>query len=211
MVKNHSSIVKPDEISIDEDVFFEFNINELSKHYDEVFGNNKKKRKFLVKKVFQIVLLSNKNTILILAGSLASVPVNIVTGFYGSSAFIYTDWILHFTQLIASILFYIFFLRFVRYFLFIREQGDAYVSALLTKNAHCSRYDVTKAVHNINYYFCMNKYKYVKSSLILLIIFGIILILSLFIPPNIFEKLIESSISIIKDFYSCFGGKYVHP
>lgn len=195
MVKNRSSIVKPDKISIDEDAFFEFDINDLSKHYDEVFGDNKKKRKFLVKKVFQIILLSNRNTILILAGSLASVPVNIVTGFYGSSAFLYTDWILHITQLIASILFYVFFLRFVRYFLFIREQGDAYVNALLAKNAHCSRDDVTKAVHNIEYYFCMNKYKHVKYSLVLLIVFGIILILSLFIPLDIFEKLINRQLA----------------
>lgn len=209
-MKNHSSIVKPDKISIDEDAFFEFDIDDLSKHYDEVFGDNKKRGKFFAKKVFQIVLLSNKNTLLILAGSLASVPVNIVTGFYGSSAFLYTDWVLHIIQLIASILFYVFFLRFVRCFLFIHEQGDIYVSSLLTKNTHCSRDDITKAVHNIEYYFCMNKYKYVNLSLAFLILFGIILILSLFIPPSIFEKLIQSINNIINCFYSYFGGRYVH-
>ena len=198
MIVKLKNIARPNEVGIDEDSFFKFNINDLSKHYDEVFGENGKKRKFFVRKIFRIVLQSNKNTLLILAGSLASVPVNIITGFYGSSTFLYTDWILHITQLITSILFYVFLLRFVRYFLFIHEQGDAYVSALLTKNAHCSRDDVTKAVHNIEYYFCMNKYKHVKSSLILLIVFGIILILSLFIPPNIFEKLIQSPINIIK-------------
>ncbi len=204
MIVKLKYIAMPNEVGIDEDSFFKFNINNLSKHYDEVFGDNKKKRKFFVRKVFRIVLQSNKNILLILAGSLASVPVNIVTGFYGSSTFMYSDWILHITQLIASILFYVFFLRFVRYYLFIHEQGNVYVSALLTKNSHCSRDNVNKAVHNIEYYFCMNKYKHIKSSLILLMLFGVILILLLFIPPNIFEMLIQSSISEIKDFLQLF-------
>ena len=53
MVKNRSSIVKPDKISIDEDAFFEFDINDLSKHYDEVFGDNKKSVNFSLKRYFR--------------------------------------------------------------------------------------------------------------------------------------------------------------
>lgn len=191
MIIRHNKILKPDEVSINEDKFFDFNIDDLSKHYDEVFGDNKKKRKFIIRKVFQIVLLSNKNIILILAGSLASLPVNILTGFYDSASFTSSDWVLHILQLITSILFYTFFLRFVYYFLFIREKSEEYINTLITKDSHYSRNNIVKAIRNIEYYSCMKKYKYVCLSLIGVIVFGIILFFLLFIPPNFFFELID--------------------
>lgn len=182
-------ILKPDKVSIDENIFFEFDIKDLSDHYDKVFGVDKNKRNYFVQWIFKIILSSNKDIIIILAGSLASIPVNILTGFFNSSSYMCFEWILHILQLIISILFYISFLIFVRFFLYIRSRGNEYVNYVLVKFPYSSKIDIEKAVKNIEYFSCMEKYKYVRMSLICLLIFGLLLVVLLFIPSVSFENL----------------------
>lgn len=188
MDKCYSKLKKPTEIGIDEDVFLGFNIEDLMEHYDGMFDSHFVWKKFLTRIVFKIVLLSNKNIVLILAGSLASVPVNILTGFYGSTSFTYFDWILHTLQLIVSVLFYIFFLRFIGHYLFIRERGEEYVNVLLSRDNHNSGDNIKEALYNIEYRSCMDEYENVRNDLIWIAILVIILVLLLFIPSYAFRS-----------------------
>lgn len=199
MIIYKNRIIEPNMVSIDEDAFFKFKINDLSNHYNKVFKHNKKNRKFFVRWIFRIVLLSNKDIILILAGSLASVPVNILTGFYGSNSYTYFDWILHVLQLIASVLFYSFFLRFVRVYLYIHSKGEEYVNYIFAKSSHNSREKIMKAVKNVEYYFCIKEYKKVQVSIICLLVFLGVLVVLLFVPPNSFEDFIKLCINKIKN------------
>ena len=178
----------------------------MSKHYDEVFGNSKTYQKFLARWVFQIVLLSNQNTILILAVSLASIPVNILTGFYGSSSFTCFDWGLHILQLVTSLLFYLFYLSFVRVYLHIREEGEEYINGLLARSSHNSRKTIKKAVNNIQYYSCKENYKSVRASICGWLIFGILFVLLLLIPPDFFAQFVQICIANIKNVLHCLGG-----
>jgi len=154
-------------------------------------------------------LRSNQNTVLILAGSLASIPVNILTGFYGSSSYTNVDWILHILQLVTSILFYVFYLCFVRFFLYIHEQGERYVNSILTTSAHNSRKEIEQAVYNIQYFSCMEKYKNVRVSVCGTLVFGIILVVLLLIPPDFFIQFVQLCIANIKNAFYCLGGKNV--
>lgn len=201
------SIQRPDKVSIDENRSYEFEIKDLSKHYDEVFGNDKKFRKFFVRSTFQMLLRSNQNTVLILAGSLASIPVNILTGFYESSSYKCAEWAIHILQLCISISFYIFYLSFVRSFIYIREQGERYANIVFDKERHNSRKEIEQAVYNIQYFSCMEKYKSVRISICGCLVFGIILTLLLLIPPDYIVELIQFCII---NFKNAFGGTHVN-
>lgn len=184
---NHKTLAKPDMIGIDEDKFYGFSLDDLKKHYDEMYDSENKWRKLPVRIVFHIVLLSNKNMILILAGSLASIPVNILTSFYGSTSFTCFDWSLHILQLVVSVLFYIFFLKFVGHYLYIREREEEYVNSISFKNKLYSISNMASAVHNIEYYACRDMYKSVRNDLMMLSMFVIVLAMLLLIPPNVFR------------------------
>lgn len=159
--------------------------------------------------MFQIVLQSNQNTILILAGSLASIPVNILTGFYGSSSFTCFDWVLHILHLVTSILFYLFYLSFVRVYLHIREEGEKYVNDLLARSSHNSRKMIEKAVNNIQYYSCKENYKSARTSVCGWLLFGTLFVLLMLIPPDFFVQFVQTCIANIKDFLHCLGGTNV--
>lgn len=201
-----NEISRPDIVSIDEDVVYKFKIENLIKHYDEVFGKGQEPGRVFTRWIFQIILQSNQNTVLILAGSLASIPVNILTGFYGSSSYTCIDWTLHILQLISSILFYVSYLSFVRLLLYIREQGEKYANNIYVTSPHNSRKAIEKAVNNIQYFFCMEKYKNVRTSICCVLMFGIILVLLLLIPPDFFSKVVYSCAVNIKN---SFGGTNV--
>lgn len=183
MSEENNRILRPDEVSIDEDKFYEFDISNLTSHYDKVFGKKREKKNFVKRKIFEIVLLTNKNIIIILAGSLASVPVNMLTGFSSLNSYTYFEVTLYALQLFFSFLFYFFFLKFVHSYIYIRERGNEYVNHLLAKSSHYSRKNVSKSIKNIEYFSCMEKYKIIRNYMICLLVFGILLIILLFATP----------------------------
>lgn len=163
---------------------------------------------FFVRWIFKIVLQSNQNIVLILAGSLASIPVNILTGFYGSSSYTCVEWILHIFQLVTSILFYAFYLRFVCFFLYIREQGETYANGVFTTSSHNSREEIEQAVKNVQYFSCMQKYKSVRASVCMTLGLGIILVVLLLIPPDFFTQFaqfVQSCISNLENAFHSFA------
>lgn len=147
--------------------------------------------------------------ILILAGSLASVPVNILTGFYGTSFIMHFDRILHILQLVISILFYVSYLSFLHSYLHIREDGDKYVNELLARSQNYSKKTIEKAKNNIQYFSCKERYKSIRLSVLGMLIFGFLLGLLLLIPPRFFAHSIQLCIASIKNIFYYLGGANV--
>lgn len=177
-MKNRKKIEKPNEIANDENKYIEFNIDDLRNHYEKYF---EEKNNIFVKSIFSLVLLTDKNIVLILAGSLAGVPLNILTNFYSATFVSIGDWIFHILQLAISFGFYIFYLIFVYYYLYIHSSGDEYINYALSSK-HYSRKNINKAINNIKYSLCIKKFIPLCIFSLGTFIFSIILIVLLLLP-----------------------------
>lgn len=115
--------------------------------------------------IFKVALIPDKNLFIILAGSLAGLPINIITG--GKSI---GDGYLFVAQLISSLLFYVFFLRFVLIVNRVREKGADFDAG------PCNKSLIPQAKRNVEFGFCYTERQKIKRRFFLTCIFLVVTI-----------------------------------
>lgn len=111
--------------------------------------------------IFKVALIPDKNLFIILAGSLAGLPINIITGksTIGCCLFV--------AQLFSSLLFYSSFLKFVLIVNRIREKGTSF------DTAGCNITLIPQAKQNVEFAACWTEYENIKRWFFLSLFFFI--------------------------------------
>lgn len=122
----------------------------------------------IARMIFKVALIPDRNLFIILAGSLAGLPINIITGKSIS------DWRLFVSQLIFSLLFYGSFLRFVLIVNRVREKGAGF------DTEGCSTALIPQAKRNIEFAACWTEYRKIKRWFFLSLFFFAITIVLVF-------------------------------
>lgn len=165
---------------------YECDSEELVKFYDKhstsLFS--------ITRLVFKISIIPDRNIYIILAGSLAGLPINIITGKSTN------DWFLFATEILSSLLFYFSFLAYVLIVNHVREK------ALDFDTDGCMLYLVPQMRRNIDFAACYMKYSKIRKWFLLSLFFFILTILLVIIEPNM-NMIINSCKQMLLDWIRC--------
>lgn len=115
--------------------------------------------------IFKVVLIPDKNLFIILAGSMAGLPINVITGSSNSSSILFA------AQLISSLLFYMSFLVFVLVVNRVREKGAHF------DTDGCMTALIPQAKRNVEFAACWNEYEKIRKWFFLSLLFFVMAII----------------------------------
>ena len=132
---------------------------------EQVYEDHSKGFFSVTRMIFKVVLIPDKNLFIILAGSMAGLPINVITGSSNSS------YILFAAQLISSLLFYLSFLVFVLIVNRVREKGANF------DTDGCMTVLIPQAKRNVEFAACWNEYKKIRKWFFLSLLFFVMAII----------------------------------
>ena len=134
------------------------------------YYNHEKKRYSLIRTVFKIIILTNRNLLNALAGSMVILPVSVLTSGASNTVPFFV------AQITSSVFFFAFFLWFVLIANRIKEKSETY------NDPQCNAKLRPAAKRNIEFSMCIKEEENLKVSFSFALLFLVFSIISLCLP-----------------------------